>query len=175
LERGRYFYENCKDTLICPPRLVCSWIERENVNELILKEGFSGEIDLFSLDMDGMDYWIWDALTAVSPRVVVLEYQSLWGADRSVTLPYVKGFTRTKFNADYFGASLLAFSRLADKKGYRLVGCNTLCFNAFFVRNDLPFPLPTISVRDCFFHHKLPKEQFDDYSARMTDYSWVEI
>ena len=39
--------------------------------------GFFGEIDLLSLDVDGMDYWIWKAIEAVTPRVVVLEFNAL--------------------------------------------------------------------------------------------------
>jgi hypothetical protein len=175
LDRGRYFYQTCKDTVVHPPNLVCAWIDCENVNELIDGAGFSGDVDLFSLDMDGVDYWIWDALKVVSPRVMVVEYQSMWGANRSVTVPYSKEFSRTNLNPDYFGASLSAFNCLANKKGYRLVGCNTLCFNAFFVRNDVACPFPTIPVRDCFFHHRLSKEHLDDYSARMKNYPWVEI
>lgn len=175
LNRGRYFYKTCKDTAVHPPELVCDWIEPDNVNTIIEEAGFSGEIDLFSLDMDGVDYWVWDALEVVTPRVAVLEYQSLWGADRSVTLPYTKGFHRMKLDPQYWGSSLSALNHLATRKGYRLVGCNTLCFNAFFVRKDLPCPLPTIPVGDCFFHPGLSKERLDDYSARMKNYPWVEI
>jgi hypothetical protein len=175
LNRGRYFYQTCKDTIVHPPQLICSWIERENVNELIEKTGFSGEVDLFSLDMDGVDYWVWEALATVSPRVMVVEYQSMWGADKSVTVPYSREFSRTKLNPEYFGASLAAFNCLANKMGYRLVGCNTLCFNAFFVRNDVPCPLPTVRVSDCFFHHRLSAKHFEEYSTQMKNYPWIDI
>src|SRR6188472_3123122 len=53
---------------------VHSWVTRDNVNDLIASHGFSGEVDLFSLDLDGVDYWIWEAITVCSPRVVILEY-----------------------------------------------------------------------------------------------------
>ena len=64
------------------------WVTRDNINELIASHGFGGEVDLFSLDLDGVDYWIWEAMTACSPRVVILEYNSMFGADRAVTVPY---------------------------------------------------------------------------------------
>ena len=51
--------------------------------------GFKGEIDLYSLDMDGMDWWIWEKLTVVTPRVVVVEIQELWGPWERKTRPYV--------------------------------------------------------------------------------------
>ena len=56
---------------------VASWVTRDNVNQLISQHGFTGEVDLFSLDLDGNDYWIWEAMTACSPRIVILEYNSM--------------------------------------------------------------------------------------------------
>jgi hypothetical protein len=139
VERGRRFYAKHPDTFSLPPRFVHDWITRENVNQLIEREGWTGEIDLFSLDVDGVDYWIWDALEIVQPRVVVVEFQCLWGAETAVTVPYspeFKGEYSQGFGV-YSGASLAAFVRLAARKGYRLVGVQRLGFNAFFVRNGL--------------------------------------
>jgi len=48
----------------------------------------------WSLDMDGMDYWIWEAIEVVNPRVVVVEYQDMLGPDNALTVPY-----RDDFNA----------------------------------------------------------------------------
>jgi hypothetical protein len=62
VERGKAFYAKNGDTLNWPPKFIHAWITAENVNELILENGFQGEIDLLSLDMDGVDYWIWKAL-----------------------------------------------------------------------------------------------------------------
>src|SRR5207245_1991562 len=83
--RGAAFYRECDDTFLMPPRLVHSWVTAENVNGLIESHGFGGAIDLLSLDMDGVDYWVWKALTVASPRVVVLEYNNLWGPDEART------------------------------------------------------------------------------------------
>ena len=63
-------------------------VTREDVNDLLTRHGFSGELDLLSLDIDGNDYWVWEALDACSPRVVVLEYNWLFGPERAVTVPY---------------------------------------------------------------------------------------
>jgi propanediol utilization protein len=60
-------------------------LTRENVNEVVDRHGFVGEIDSLSLDLDGVDYWIWQALTVVNPRVVVIEYLDILGPDRSRT------------------------------------------------------------------------------------------
>ena len=65
---GRDFYEGGPDTWIHPPRLKQAWVTTENVNQLVEDAGFDGDIDLLSIDLDGMDYWIWKALDCVRPR-----------------------------------------------------------------------------------------------------------
>jgi hypothetical protein len=64
------------------------------VDSLITANGIKGEIDLLSLDIDGVDYWIWNAIEAISPRVVVAEIQAIWGTEASVTVPYASGDLR---------------------------------------------------------------------------------
>lgn len=121
---------------------VASWITRENVNELILSNGLGGEVDLFSLDIDGNDYWVWEAMTACQPRVVILEYNSIFGSERSVTIPYDPKFNRAKHRVTYYGVSLSAWAKLAARKGYRLVAVEPTGVNAYFVRNDLAPHVP---------------------------------
>jgi hypothetical protein len=135
-----------------PPKLVKAWITVDNINDLIAANGMKGEIDLLSLDMDGVDYWIWKAITGISPRVVVLEYNNRWAADQSVTVPYKNDFESesSPSSSGYFGASLLAYTRLARQKGYRLIGANSPNTNAFFMRNDVGKELfPEVSVESC--------------------------
>ena len=111
------------------------FVTRDNLNEIITrKTGWTGDIDLFSLDIDGVDYWIWEALMIVRPRIVVVETQELWGAFESKTRPYNAHHVSPEIPA--MGASLAAFTYLAKRRGYRLVGCMKLGFNAFFVRED---------------------------------------
>ena len=71
-----------------PVRTVKQRVTREGVNGMLEKFGFTGELDLLSIDIDGMDYWVWEALTVCSPRVVAIEYNWLFGAERAVTIPY---------------------------------------------------------------------------------------
>ena len=153
--RGREFYSNCRDTSLWPPRFVHAWITAENVDSLITGNGFEGVVDLLSLDMDGIDYWIWRAVTSIRPRVVVLEYNNLWGPDPAVTVPYRPDFVadRDEYGASYCGASLSAFVKLGKEKGYRLVGCEKYNFNAFFVRSGIgEGVLPEVPVSACFGH-----------------------
>lgn len=155
VRRGRKFYSRCRDTSLWPPRIVHAWITAENVDSLIRSNGFEGAIDLLSLDMDGVDYWVWKAITSIEPRVVVLEYNNLWGPGPAVTVPYRADFVadHDSFGATYCGASLSAFVKLGREKGYRLVGCEKYNFNAFFVRSGIgEGVLPEVPASVCFGH-----------------------
>ncbi len=116
-----------------------AFVTRENVNQLLAEQGLSGDIGLVSIDIDGNDYWVWEALTAISPAIVVIEYNARFGPDRAVTVPYDAGFDRAKAHPSmiYYGASLRALWLLGERRGYALVGCNSAGNNAFFVRRDL--------------------------------------
>ncbi len=120
-------------------KAVCEFITRENMNDIFRLNGFEGDIGLLSIDIDGNDYWVWDAITIISPRIVICEYNSVFGYRHAVTIPYVADFNRTKahYSNLYFGASLPALCFLARKKGYIFVGSNSTGSNAFFVRKDL--------------------------------------
>jgi hypothetical protein len=112
-----------------------AFITAENINDLIGQGGVRGEIDLLSIDIDRNDYWVWKAIDVISPRVVVIEYNATLRPPLSLVVPYdAKAIWQ---GTNYHGASLEAFVRLGDSKGYRLVGCNFAGSNAFFVRQDL--------------------------------------
>ena len=133
---------------------VDAFITRENINSLFADHGFTGEIGLLSIDIDGNDYWVWEEISCVNPAIVVAEYNSYFGAERAITVPYNPAFYRTSAHHSnlYFGASLPALAYLADKKGYALLGCNKSGNNAFFVRNDLlaKTGLPALSAQEAF-------------------------
>jgi hypothetical protein len=116
-------------------RLSPSFITRDNVNQLLEAGGFRGEIDLVSIDIDGNDYYIFEALTAVTPRVIVIEYNGIFRPPLRRVQPYVSDHRWNGGNA--FGASLVALDGLARRRGYRLVGTGILGINAFFVRDEL--------------------------------------
>lgn len=117
---------------------VASFITRDNVNDLFSAAGFTGDIGLLSIDIDGNDYWIWEAITVVSPAIVVIEYNSVFGPEAKVSVPYAADFTRRAAHHStlFFGASLAALCDLAARKGYAFVGSNSNGNNAYFVRND---------------------------------------
>jgi len=139
-----------------PPKCISTRVTRDGLDGLVERHGFAGEVDLFCLDIDGIDYWIWDGLKAATPRVVVVEYQDILGPERAWTVPYDPSFDVdahpvNRERRNYCGASLRAFAKLADQRGYRLVGCNVGGWNAFFVRRELaPETLPEVTVESCF-------------------------
>jgi hypothetical protein len=117
---------------------VAAWIDRDNINDLITSAGFSGDIGILSVDIDGNDYWVWEKITAVNPVIVVVEWNSVFGPAHAVSVPYDPAFDRHKahYSALFWGASISAFTHLARKKGYVLLGSNTAGNNLFFVRED---------------------------------------
>lgn len=115
------------------------FITKDNINSILISNGIPEDLGLLSIDIDGNDYWIWDAIDCIKPRVVVTEFNSLFGYKSKVSIPYFSDFVRSKahFSCVYYGASLAAFEHLGHIKGYSLVGTNSAGNNAFFVRNDL--------------------------------------
>jgi hypothetical protein len=120
-------------------------VTRENINTIVEMHGFAGQLDFLSLDIDGNDYWVWEALTACSPRVVALEFNWLFGPERSVSIPYDPEFRLDRVaTRAYRGASLSALTHLAQRKGYRLVASERV--NAFYMRNDVAPDISAIPV-----------------------------
>jgi hypothetical protein len=114
------------------------FITAENINKAIasnMHPEMGKEIDFLSIDIDGNDYWVWQALECINPRVVVVEYNCYFAPPIAIAQSYdpIKVYGGTS----YYGASLEALVRLSHRKGYNLVGCSIVGDNAFFVRKDL--------------------------------------
>lgn len=116
----------------------CAFIDRDNINQLIESSGVQGDIGLLSVDIDGNDYWVWQAMEVVRPVVVACEYNAVFGDLHRISVPYQTDFQRTRAHHSnlYFGASLPALIHLGEQKGYSFVGTNSNGCNAFFVRKD---------------------------------------
>jgi hypothetical protein len=126
-------------------RAVQAFVTRENINRLLSEHDAAGAIGLLSIDIDGMDWWIWDAIEVSRPAIVVVEYNHRFGPEQAVTVPYAADFDRRRAHHSlcYYGASLAALERLGRRKGYGLVGCGSAGLNAFFVDEAVrPASLP---------------------------------
>lgn len=117
---------------------IAAFITRDNINELISSAGINGDIGILSIDLDGNDYWILDAIECVNPRILICEYNNIYGDKEKVTVPYDKDFVRTEkhYSTLYWGASIMAFCDWAQRNGYYYMGSNSAGNNAFFVRKD---------------------------------------
>lgn len=167
-----------------PITIKSTWIARETVNELIKDAGLSGEIDYLGIDVDGMDWWLWEALVAVRPSLVIVEYTAMFGPDASVTVPYAADFSRKERNEQgrfvwpkgYYGASLRAFERLGKRLGYRLVAVAPNSSNAYFIREGLASGTPTLTVEQAFVAPTKAKDIF--YATQIADlggvHAWAE-
>jgi hypothetical protein len=172
IARGSDFYAQHQETYRLGPTLAAEWITVENVNDILAKHGYDQDIDLMSLDMDGVDYWILEAIQ-LQPRMIVVEYNNRIPADRSVTVPYKSDFaTDDPFAGDgFFGASLAAFDKLLH--GYRLVGANRHNTNAFFLHNDV-FPDRTaVPVASCLTSRWAQHQQRQ--WPGLADRAWIEV
>ena len=133
------------------------FLTAENINDQFESNGFTGCIGVLSIDIDGNDYWLWDAISNVDPQLVVIEYNASFGPEKAITVPYDPEFVRYEKHDSglYHGASLRAFTILAMKKGYGLIGCDSSGVNAFFLKQELINPeLPAVDPLACFFNHR---------------------
>jgi hypothetical protein len=118
------------------------FVKKSNINAIIeeymTSYRFEREIGLLSIDIDGNDYHIWEAITSIDPMVVICEYNWIFGNKHLLTVPYDESFQRTKkhYSNLYFGASICALTALATEKGYEYVGCTEVGNDAFFVKKE---------------------------------------
>ncbi len=129
------------------------FITAENINQLFEKYNVPERFDLLSIDIDGNDYWVWKNLEGkYSPRVVVVEYNAKYDPSESRVIPYDPNYVAD--GTDFFGASLLAFVRLAQIKGYSLVACDSMGVNAFFVKNEEAKKFATNDIAKLYRPHR---------------------
>jgi hypothetical protein len=148
------------------------FITRENINDVITRNGFSGDIGILSVDIDGNDYWVWEAITCINPRIVICEYNSLFGSQAKVTTPYHPEFYRetAHYSNVYYGASIAAFEYLAKKKGYKMVASNSVGNNVFFVREDVAGAFKSVTSEEIY-----RKAQFKEAKDKSRNLSYFDF
>jgi hypothetical protein len=168
VKRGTKFFADNPSTWLYPPIYKQAWLTRENIDQLIEENGFVGEIDLLSLDMDGNDYYIMEAIKVVKPRVIICETQNVIPSDLALTIPYKSDFIKKEgSHPDFSSVSLLAMKKLLNKKGYRLIGSHRLGFNAIFMLNGIGTEyFPEVTVESVLS---------DPYTKLRNATSWKEI
>lgn len=150
VDGSRKAYERASRTFRVNPgvTVVRMQVTPATLNDLLTTHGMIGDVDFCSIDIDSYDYWLLEALQACSPRVLVMEYNALFGPEQAVTVPYgqiIAGAPKA-----YYGASLAALESLARRKGYRLVACENSGINAFFLRQDVAPEIPGLTPARAF-------------------------
>jgi hypothetical protein len=116
--------------------LINRFIEPDDVPSL-LKMCPHREPDVFSLDIDGIDYHIARRIldSGLRPKIWIVEYNSAFGPDRTVTVPYSPGFSRWSGHPSglYYGCSVSGWRRLFATHGYDFVSVEMSGCNAFFI------------------------------------------
>tara|TARA_Y100000591_G_scaffold332923_1_gene372352 strand:+ start:3944 stop:4882 length:939 start_codon:yes stop_codon:yes gene_type:complete len=110
----------------------------KNINEIINYENFNKDLDLFSIDIDGLDFWVIKELPTNFAKICIAEYNPLFGSEHEVTVPNIENFDRTNYHHSNlcWGVSLKGLINLMDEKNFVFLGTNNLKNNAFFVNKD---------------------------------------
>ena len=113
-------------------------IDSENILATLKEFNFFDNIDLFSIDVDGIDYWILEKMPKKFCKLIVAEYNPYFGSNLEISVPNDKNFDRSKYHHSNlcFGASLKSIINLLDRKGFVFLGTNLFKNNAFFVNSD---------------------------------------
>ncbi len=130
------------------------WVTAENLDAIMDAHQVPECPDFFSLDIDGIDYWVWLMLRR-RPRVVCVEYNGCKSAAECTSIPYQEAFV-WHLGCDYFGATLAAMDGAASTKGYHLIGCDSTGSNAFFLRDDV-------------------MQQQDEFRALTVGEAWIKL
>lgn len=129
-------------------------ITRENINQILKEHDVPRKVDMLSIDIDGIDYYLWEAMKT-DARLVVIEYNASFGPLASCTIEYDPKFNRFDTYSSYHGASLTALVHLAHKKKYALVGCEASGINAFFVKRKLlKGDVKEKTVKEAWYPHR---------------------
>jgi hypothetical protein len=144
LDRGRYIYKKHFTSTSDNFCFINSVVTVENINSIISQLGSFSKIDLLCIDLDGNDYFIWEAINVINPKIVLVEVQVEKGSSEFIP-ESDNDFELFESNTPK-GASPLSMTQLAHKKGYELVSANKGCFNLFFVKKEFLKDLKPIDV-----------------------------
>ena len=124
-------------------------VDVDNINNLI-KQNFeaSDEVDFLSIDVDGMDYYLFESID-FSPKLICIEYNFWFGKNLKCVAPYKKNY-KAESLSEYVGSSLRALIELAKLKGYHLIALESNCVNAFFIRDDLKHKFDILDIDKSF-------------------------
>jgi hypothetical protein len=119
-------------------KCICEFVDRNNIIRILKESVTYSDPDVFSLDIDGNDYYIALAIleNGFSPKIFVVEYNSAFGPEKSQTIEYQANFDYSNDpNGLYYGVSVTGWRKLFDRFGYKFVSTDSNGVNAFFVNS----------------------------------------
>lgn len=113
-------------------------VNPNNINEIINYENFNKNLDLFSIDIDGLDFWVIRELPTNFAKICIAEYNPLFGSESEITVPNIENFDRTNYHYSNlcWGVSLKGLINLMNEKNFIFLGTNNFKNNAFFVNKE---------------------------------------
>lgn len=109
---------------------ICRFIDfegKDTLENVLSETPIPHDFDFLSIDIDGVDYHIFDGLNKYSPKVICIEFNP--------TIPNSVDFVQPRNFSIKQGSSAKAIVRLACEKGYNLAA--VVEWNLILVRNDL--------------------------------------
>ena len=132
IKNSNYFWKYDLEVKPC-------FVNKSNINDLINDSKIDKKkIALLSIDIDGNDYWVWKEIDVIKPLIVIIEFNSVFGISKKISIPYESDFSRTKahYSNLYWGASLEAMKYLGKQKGYEFFSTNSAGNNAYFIKKE---------------------------------------
>jgi len=112
------------------------FITKENIVSLFNKYNVPNNINLLCIDLDFNDFYILhEVLKVYTADIIILEYNSIHKPNEDKVIIYDKDSMWDRTN--YFGASLLSYTKLCKKYNYTLVYVEKSGTNAYYIRNDI--------------------------------------
>jgi len=161
-----------------------SFITKENINSVITNSNINRKkIGILSIDIDGNDYWVWKEINVIDPLIVIVEYNSTFGFEKKISIPYKQDFERSKAHHSnlYWGASIEALKFLAKQKGYKFLTTNSAGNNAYFIKENI-FDKIKLDLKKNTYQSKFResrdesgKKTFINYDQRLSIIGHLEV
>lgn len=176
IKAAREYFASHPNSLLTEPIVKKYWVTKDNINAILTENDFTGELDLLSIDLDGLQYYVFNEITAANARVIVFESNNALPKDLAITIPYDEKFYMNdgKYDPEFRSVSHKATIKLMQSKGYRLIGSHRHGFNLIFLRNDIGIDLfPEVSFERYYetFHSKNRQKVWN----KVKDLPWVKV
>jgi len=159
------------------------FVNAKNIKEL-KSQSLHDDPDIFSLDIDGIDYYIAKEIMDIGfrPKIFVVEYNSVYGPTQSMTIPYQEDFVFTTAHSTqlYYGVSICAWKKLFSQYGYRFITLDRQGVNAFFVdpacfEADFLNKVKSLNFVENTYQYKKFQEPHEEQFKKIEDQIFVYV